>query len=579
MCVQHTVGLQNPRRFAEERNRIRRMLEHVQKKQPIELTICCGQRRTFYVPETEFGCLSLGGLKRGTAHVHPHKLQLRPDPGDRTEEATGATTHFRDVSLGGQMSERFRQLVGGKGPAIRVDRLRAPDGALIVEGFAHSALHPAPWGERGARVSEQAARGGQDAEGALRQSTGTAVRKLVSLARWVFAEGVSLMIEGREPVAVTLPRVLPAARALTKHPSARRTPGRCESPRLPARALSRSDEGARPMNPSGAHPAAVSRIQKEADASLGMGDPRDGDLPQPISGRYIAGRPSFRVRAGGACRGGRRVSIQIAGLALAAVYERKVAASLERIWENVLDWEHLPWLHRDAFVGIRNVDAGSEGWRACVLLPQPQGARPAWIEVCLDRARRRYVTRTLAGLGKGTEIWTSLDPLADRVTRVRVEFHLPESSRGQRQNSAAGAIYTKLYTRLWNEDEGMMIRRQAVLDARGAPGSQDRKPFPLGSVSSLRAGLPRLIDACGARFRIVEIDGALHAHTTMCPHLGGPLEDAAPDPQGCIVCPWHGYRFDLRTGRSAEGRRLALSTPPLVVEDANGEAALVWREA
>ncbi|TMP97098.1 MAG: hypothetical protein E6L09_13880 [Verrucomicrobia bacterium] len=28
-------------------------------------------------------------------------------------------------------------------------------------------------------------------------------------------------------------------------------------------------------------------------------------------------------------------------------------ASLERIWENVRDWEHLPWLHRRSFLDIQ----------------------------------------------------------------------------------------------------------------------------------------------------------------------------------------------------------------------------------
>jgi len=288
----------------------------------------------------------------------------------------------------------------------------------------------------------------------------------------------------------------------------------------------------------------------------------------------------LRRARGGCVQRGRQVSIESAGLTLAAVYEREVAASLERIWENVLDWEHLPWLHRDSFLEIREVDAGPDCWRARVLLPQPGEPRPAWIEVCLDRARLQYVTRTLAGLGEGTEIWTRLDSVADRVTRITVEFHLPgvKAILGSRLREV-GAMYTQLYMRLWNEDEGMMIRRQAVLDARSAPGTADAKPLPLGSASSLRAHVPRVIDTVVGRLRIVEIGGELRVHNTVCPHLGGPLEDAMPDADGCIVCPWHGYRFDLRTGKSAEGRRLALSSAPAVLEDATGEAYLVWPRA
>jgi hypothetical protein len=34
-----------------------------------------------------------------------------------------------------------------------------------------------------------------------------------------------------------------------------------------------------------------------------------------------------------------------AALALAAVYTPEVCVRVDRIWENVLDWEHLPALH------------------------------------------------------------------------------------------------------------------------------------------------------------------------------------------------------------------------------------------
>jgi nitrite reductase/ring-hydroxylating ferredoxin subunit len=55
----------------------------------------------------------------------------------------------------------------------------------------------------------------------------------------------------------------------------------------------------------------------------------------------------------------------------------------------------------------------------------------------------------------------------------------------------------------------------------------------------------------------VEVDGVRRRHGTVCPHLGGPLE-GAPLADGCITCPWHGYRFDVRTGRNADGRGLRL---------------------
>jgi len=201
-----------------------------------------------------------------------------------------------------------------------------------------------------------------------------------------------------------------------------------------------------------------------------------------------------------------------------------VAASLARIWENVLDWEHLPWLHRDTFAAIRPLVTSREGW--CAAVDLQGGSEPLVIEVVLERAAMRYHTRTLEGPGAGTDIVTVLTPADAGRTRVDVAFHLPEVDPAA--VAALGAFYRTVYAKLWDEDEAMMIRRQAVLDGAPAP-------------------------AC----REVVVGDLRRRFVPVCPHLGGPLEDA-PVTDGCVTCPWHGYRFDLRTGRSADGRGLTL---------------------
>lgn len=51
-------------------------------------------------------------------------------------------------------------------------------------------------------------------------------------------------------------------------------------------------------------------------------------------------------------------------MTIGATYEREVAASLERVWENVYDWEHLPWLHSSSFGSIELEESAAWGWRA-----------------------------------------------------------------------------------------------------------------------------------------------------------------------------------------------------------------------
>jgi nitrite reductase (NADH) small subunit len=42
-------------------------------------------------------------------------------------------------------------------------------------------------------------------------------------------------------------------------------------------------------------------------------------------------------------------------------------------------------------------------------------------------------------------------------------------------------------------------------------------------------------------------DGSVRVLDNSCPHVGGPLVDGAIH-DGCVVCPWHGWRYDLRSG-------------------------------
>ena len=150
-------------------------------------------------------------------------------------------------------------------------------------------------------------------------------------------------------------------------------------------------------------------------------------------------------------------------LTLVATYRRTIRASLARIWENVRDWEHLPWLHRRSFLGIRLLEQSPEAWRARVTLPPADAPREVGIEVRLDRPNLRYWSRTLEGQGAGTEILTCLEPLDERTTGITVEFWVPGIKPAQAE--AVGTVYLRLYTRLWDEDERMMRRRQALLDA------------------------------------------------------------------------------------------------------------------
>lgn len=50
----------------------------------------------------------------------------------------------------------------------------------------------------------------------------------------------------------------------------------------------------------------------------------------------------------------------------------------------------------------------------------------------------------------------------------------------------------------------------------------------------------------------VDADASVHALADRCSHRGGPLSEGAIE-RSCLVCPWHGSHFDLRTGKAVRG--------------------------
>ncbi|MCP5059936.1 MAG: Rieske 2Fe-2S domain-containing protein [bacterium] len=266
-----------------------------------------------------------------------------------------------------------------------------------------------------------------------------------------------------------------------------------------------------------------------------------------------------------------------AGLSLAATYERTVAASLERVWENVHDWEHLPSLHSAAFCEIELEESGPWGWRARVQTPPRGAGEDLVIELRREDDAERYHARTLRGPGVGADTVTTLTPESDVATRVEVAFWVPVPDQAQAEAIGKGMV--ALYTRLWDEDEAMMVHRQAFLDGRipgvARPGA--RASVALGSEAELRASLPTVVDAHGEPFRILEFEGELFAHSTVCPHLGAPL-DEAPAIDRHIVCPWHGYRFSLVDGSNPEHPRCRMRVPARVEIDPSGSAHLTFTQ-
>jgi len=76
--------------------------------------------------------------------------------------------------------------------------------------------------------------------------------------------------------------------------------------------------------------------------------------------------------------------------------------------------------------------------------------------------------------------------------------------------------------------------------------------IPAGSAAELIPGNSRVIDGGPEPIAVFNLDGRYFACSQRCPHAGGPLSDGMT--RGTeVVCPWHGWAFDLcATGDDAK---------------------------
>jgi nitrite reductase/ring-hydroxylating ferredoxin subunit len=244
-------------------------------------------------------------------------------------------------------------------------------------------------------------------------------------------------------------------------------------------------------------------------------------------------------------------------------YRRVLPVSLERMYENTLDWEHLPHVHSGTFASIDCEQAGAWGWRARAV---DASGRAFTLELRLDRECRRWITRTLAGTNAGSEIWTHAFPIAPRRTDIVVDFFVPDVAADDRER--VGAAYGRLYRRLYDEDVAMMTERQRQIELR-IETQRDGAALSLGRIDALSVPLPVEFD--GRAYIVARGRSGLIAHSARCPHQLGPLEAAVG---GIVRCPWHGYRFDAESGECLTGQPCRLPPSPRV----SVRGGIVWIE-
>jgi 3-phenylpropionate/trans-cinnamate dioxygenase ferredoxin subunit len=95
--------------------------------------------------------------------------------------------------------------------------------------------------------------------------------------------------------------------------------------------------------------------------------------------------------------------------------------------------------------------------------------------------------------------------------------------------------------------------------------SDGAKKYIVARTADIPEGERLIVEVGGREIGVFKLDGEFYALLHRCPHLGGPLCNGEilgffsadrpgeieydPD-EKYLICPWHGWEFDIRTGQS-----------------------------
>jgi len=87
----------------------------------------------------------------------------------------------------------------------------------------------------------------------------------------------------------------------------------------------------------------------------------------------------------------------------------------------------------------------------------------------------------------------------------------------------------------------------------------------VGNLSQLPADSVTEVMVDGNPYAICNVQGTLHALSGVCLHQGGPLGQGQLA-DGRVICPWHAWEFDCRTGANDFNPELRVATYEVKVE-------------
>ena len=265
----------------------------------------------------------------------------------------------------------------------------------------------------------------------------------------------------------------------------------------------------------------------------------------------------------------RRVSDTISDLVTAQMWLDPVADTLQPLVHRGLDAAgvhgrnalHGTWLGHPLHPALTDVPIGA--WTLALVLDLADAAGAEGARAGADAAVAVGLAGAVAAAVTGAADWSQTNGEARRVGVAHAATNVAAtllyaasmvmrrggSRRGARLTAAAGYGAAMAGAFLGGH---LVFAHQIGVDHTATPDAGKPRDFVPVLAERELAHEPKRVEAEGVAIMLVRSGGEIRALANTCPHMGGPLAEGRIE-NGTIRCPWHGSRFDLRTGAAVEG--------------------------
>jgi NAD(P)H-dependent nitrite reductase small subunit len=87
----------------------------------------------------------------------------------------------------------------------------------------------------------------------------------------------------------------------------------------------------------------------------------------------------------------------------------------------------------------------------------------------------------------------------------------------------------------------------------------------VADLADIPPGSSKVVEVEDVAVALFNLDGTIYALDNMCQHAGGPLGEGKIV-KDIVVCPWHGYRYHIKTGRYLKNPDMSVACYQVKVE-------------